>query len=542
MAEAPQHSSTLSDKLPSAVHSVPGLPATQGGADPYRPLSLLALAGFLLAALYAILVTVGGLAVFAQYHPTLLKLLLVLVPTGAIVLAMMIGIRGTSGIAVFTGKAVVWVVVVLGLGNLVAYSGSNPWMMPHSLLAWALVGAAALTCWGARARIAASENTLSGLALARWGLGLSLFFGVFYGLYLAGNIVAVRNQARDTVDEFLKLIAKDDLMQAFVRTLPQGSRPVGPDSRDEIELKYNTPAASGSREGPFSAFCRTDIVRLVELGGEQTRFEPGSIEQDFDKERYRMVLNYKISGPVGTYDAVISAIGMAVGGSGKRQWHVDPSGIRVIFKPPNDENVQDLFKTGLAAHSFVRDWAMRKVRMGDLDEAYMDTVPPEQREKQRNDCLLAFPATGALTGVSCVPLRTSASKAYLEGRQAFAEGSLLIDKEIWPRSGQRIRDEVANVRKLFAGTLSTYITELEVPLANIPRIEASGKQAVVGITCHILFRRPEGGPPVYSIECEAAVEVPIASMPMASQMRIRSLRLLRGRTVTPPKDLTPNKK
>ena len=61
----------------------PSLPGAE--AEPYRPLSLLAIGAFALGALYAFMVVLGGLAIFATRYPTLLLLLVALV--GAIILA-----------------------------------------------------------------------------------------------------------------------------------------------------------------------------------------------------------------------------------------------------------------------------------------------------------------------------------------------------------------------------------------------------------------------------------------------------------------------
>ena len=73
---------------PGPTGSVLGLPAAES-AEPYRPLSLLAVAGFSLAVLYAVAVTLGGLAVFATRHPTAAKVLLVLAPMVGVVTAVL---------------------------------------------------------------------------------------------------------------------------------------------------------------------------------------------------------------------------------------------------------------------------------------------------------------------------------------------------------------------------------------------------------------------------------------------------------------------
>src|SRR5262245_52442410 len=109
-----------------------GITTTPGGgigtmptaSEPYRPLSLLALAAFAVAVLYAFIVVLGG------------------------------------AVSLFTRV---------------------PWLMPG----WSfLVPVVALVlCWAARARIRDSEGTLSGLAFSTWGARLAIVVGLTYAAY-----------------------------------------------------------------------------------------------------------------------------------------------------------------------------------------------------------------------------------------------------------------------------------------------------------------------------------------------------------------------
>ena len=85
--------------------------------------------------------------------------------------------------------------------------------------------AAIVICWIARVRIQAAEDTLSGTALARWGLVVGLFFGVIYSAYLASSDLAVSNQARLAAEHFLQRIEESDLAGAFLLTLKPSARP-----------------------------------------------------------------------------------------------------------------------------------------------------------------------------------------------------------------------------------------------------------------------------------------------------------------------------
>ena len=77
MAEASEHLPTARDPAKVASGPVVGLPGGEG-AEPYRPISLLAVGGFSLAVIYAVSVAVGGLAIFVARYPTAASLLIVL--------------------------------------------------------------------------------------------------------------------------------------------------------------------------------------------------------------------------------------------------------------------------------------------------------------------------------------------------------------------------------------------------------------------------------------------------------------------------------
>src|SRR4051812_40579103 len=106
---------------PEAV--TPALAAMPSAEAPeaYQPLSLLAIAGLLLCLLYALVVIGGG--VVALLNPT-------------------------------------------------------PWLLPLWTLLLPIVGVA--LAWVARGRIEGSERTLGGTALANWGIGLGVLFGLTY--------------------------------------------------------------------------------------------------------------------------------------------------------------------------------------------------------------------------------------------------------------------------------------------------------------------------------------------------------------------------
>src|SRR3954467_804126 len=124
------------------------LPSTpQPGELAYRPISALALAGFILGLLFA----------------------------GMVVVSTLVGL--VQGLPVF---------------------------LPGWALGLAL--AAAVICCLAQYRIQSAEGTLAGLVLARWGLWLSVLLGVTYFVYTWVTGLALAKQATD----FLMAKADDD--------------------------------------------------------------------------------------------------------------------------------------------------------------------------------------------------------------------------------------------------------------------------------------------------------------------------------------------
>jgi hypothetical protein len=531
MAEAPEHLVTVRDPGPAAT------PSSLPSSEAYRPLSLLAIAGFALAVLYAVVVIVGGLAVLAGRHAVAFRLLLVLVPLGALLVALLRQGRQPGQIASFVGLAVAAVATVLGLGSLVAYSGSNPWLLPNFM--WAVVLAAGVISWVALGRIQASEGTLSGTALARWGLGLSLFFGINYAAYLASNVLAVRRQARDCAEDFLEQIKQGDINAAFIRTLESSSRPpAGADPRPELEVKHNMSRSADG--GPYSLFGQSDLARLVTMGGTSTKFEPRSAAVEFDGGTYKATLQYRATTFQGSFDVTVTAWGKDAAGLGRRQWYIVQGGTGVV--PPlawTDEGVQMNALSPLT-REFARAWG-QKLRANKIDEAYLDTVPPQQRLAQTAAWRCSTPAVLGAAGLAPLSQWTQGATgdAFREGRKAFSEARLLDVKDFW--SDRRYRkDMLDQVRQVFAGTVPVPVDIEPTSGFRVPITRTVNNHVQQGITCRMMFAEPTGGSR-YTFEAEVIIEAPLTpTPPPLESLRVVSMRLIRGQTA-PPIDATPTR-
>ena len=256
-----------------------------GESEGYRPLSLLALGGFLLSLLFAGSVLMGGIVAFAVRYPRWLVVAIVATAVGGWLSALSRkrNMVGTVCLAL-AGLA-----TLVGLGSLVAFSGTSPWLLPWPI--WILVGVALAVCWLARSRIVASEGTLGGSALAGWGIGMTLFFALNYGAYSLSSTYAVRSQGRDTTDEFVELLKQGKTFEAFILTKPPRSRPSGGDLRRIVEVESNAPTPPAG--GAYTAFTHHPTVRMLQMSGREATIEKLGVHEVYERNGFQVNSAYR---------------------------------------------------------------------------------------------------------------------------------------------------------------------------------------------------------------------------------------------------------
>src|SRR5262245_8821711 len=150
------------------------------------------------------------------------------------------------------GLAAVYAVVVL-LGFLAWLLFGSPWLM--SLWTLLIPLAAGVISYIARGQILRSEGTLAGLALTKWGITLRVLFGLIFASYTAANYLVFRSQAESFTRQWFNLLADDKTEKAFLRTLPPTNRPPETDDlRNEIENRFNRLGGETSRRGYYNDF------------------------------------------------------------------------------------------------------------------------------------------------------------------------------------------------------------------------------------------------------------------------------------------------
>ncbi len=185
---------------PGAVTTSPEYaPLPPGEPEAYQPLSMLAIAAFGVAALYAGIVVIGGLSAMLTQTRWLWPLWTLVMP-----------------------------ILAAGMGYL------------------------------AHIQIRRSEGTQGGLKVASWAIGLSLSIGVIYGMYYLGTFFAVRAQAQSFADVWLKKIADGKIAEAFFETTkpPRKIRRAPEDADDAAALRRTARAGlqHGARPWPWAIF------------------------------------------------------------------------------------------------------------------------------------------------------------------------------------------------------------------------------------------------------------------------------------------------
>jgi hypothetical protein len=370
---------------PEAV--TPALAAMPSAEAPeaYQPLSLLAIAGFLLCLLYALVVIGGGV---------------------------------------------------------VALLNHTPWLLPLWTLLLPIVGVA--LAWVARGRIEGSEGTLGGTALANWGIGLGVLFGLTYTAYFAATYFAVRQQATDFARAWLDDVRAGKLEQAYLRCIEFGKRP-----REDAHLRTSLENLGATALVSYPAFQRADFIRLLKQGGPEARAELAGVKDwDFEKGGYQVQLVYQVSTPVARFELILAVLGKEslAGEYEGRQWSIMMEKCQAEHPFQQTPEGERLMTSLSKARKFAQNW-LGALSRGDKEAAYLDTLPPAERAGQERARGKADGA-GAVAGPAAILAADPEGRAYLAGKEAFLKGGLVRadPKTFWASDPKAV---VEGVKDLF---------------------------------------------------------------------------------------------
>jgi hypothetical protein len=313
--------------------------AAERPAEPlvYRPVSGLAIAGFILSALYAALVVFTAVVALIRREPFFL-------PT---------------------------------------------WM--HALAA----GGVVLSFLALR-QIRVSEGTRAGTPLARWGLWLSVLCGLGTVVFSGFTGLAVRTQANSFLTEkgpdggFFPLLEEGTprgVNAAFLLARPpEARRQANPNNDPEMEKVFDIPLdPMKDPRGGLTIFRSVDFVQLLGQHGTANEIVPaGDTKWDYDAKGYAVSRTYRIRNPEGEFDLKLKVQSVESGTPGEgRKWMV----LWAPMHPPVSEvSLTPLGKTmqqlRTSAALFGNVWLF-KLHAGALFEVHADLLDPKERAHLR---------------------------------------------------------------------------------------------------------------------------------------------------------------
>ncbi len=433
---------------------------------PYQTLSLVALGGFVLAAVCAAAVLLGGLIPLAVGRPVIFLATLVLAPIlGAAAAAATREGRNPARVSAGAGLALGAWAFLLGIGGLVVSAGTNPWVLGFAF--WGLAAAAVLVCVIARYQIQASEGTLTGDWYARWGLITTLFVSLLYAAYQSSIQLAIASQARAAAREYIGLLQKGDTLQAFIRA--QRERPTGVNLA-MVEQARNNPTMSSP--GVYTTYTCSDHVRLLRLSGEDATITEKGIKIDLSNKNTEAELIYRVAGRYFEFDLTVALEGVEVsqGSVKRRAWHVVERGTGTGGRetPPHLTEESKPLGPSFAAARGRSEAFLVALANGDIDGAFLMTRPAAGRD----------PKT-AMTGRAAFPP---------PGFSDFSEAYTFNDKIL-----AAARDGVTAALKGGPKAGLTQITPL--PNINFALFTAAGGRVVFELDVQAVIRDHPAGPP-----------------------------------------------
>lgn len=402
-----------------------------------------------------------------------------------------LSLLAVAGLAV---AAVYGLIVVVGAA--VALFNRTPWILPLWSLAAPL--AAALVCWAARVRIQNSEGALTGTRLTAAGLWLSLGVGLLYGAYYAACYLSIAQMAAAVGDGWFDDIKNDRIDRAFLLTLPP-PRPAADDNlRARLELDYDR-GSNGA--GPFTDFRQSEIVRQMEQGGAAVQVQClGVKEWGYTAGGYQVQLAYRVSTPLMVSEMGLTVVGVeGTDDAGGRQWYVKNP--QPTLTPELTDEGRRMSARMATAREFAQGW-LHKVGDWQWEQAYLDTLPPEERRRQAAE----------------------RGSKFAEGLKAFREGAFVRAEAptFWtadPDTGAKIS---AGVKGLF-GRGGESPDRLTMPL-KMPTYRQEGGQVRFGFDIAIPL------PPQYMVQGRLMVAADATVEPKADDWRVESLDLISGKS------------
>jgi hypothetical protein len=454
----------------------------EGAGESYRPLSLLALAGFALAAIYALIVVLGGAVSLFNRIPWLL----------------------------------------------------SPWTFVFPL-------AALIVCLVARARIRNSEATLSGLTFTTWGIRLTIILALSYAAYYSFAYFAVRLQAIDCANGYFEQIKQGRIHRAYLQGMVESPKLTNDDDlRELIEATHNAPMGRNMRPGQFSQFRHTEYVRLIEMAGDEAKITPqGVVDWNYENGGYKVTLRYQVATPLAEFDMIVKTFGRdsKPGEPKGRRWGViiAPSETQIVQTTMNlTPTGQEFMKSAVSAREFLARW-VKRITDQQLDQVYLDTQRPAERERLSKGRQTArFLSSAPLTGLGALGLCDADCRRFLAGWQAFLNGKTIQtdDKTFWTSKKER-NAILERVRQTFQpGPQGQPTFALQPEQVNVPLQRIADGEKTILFDFQVIYLDEKSPMPKYVAEGFVAVSAPEQDADGSPAWRIRFIELSNAHTAS----------
>jgi hypothetical protein len=440
--------------------------------------------------------------------------------------------------------------VTISVGTLVALYQRAPLLVP--LWTFLLPAAALLLCWVARAQIQRSEGTLIGLSLTRWGVALSLVFGLCYAMYYTATAMAVRQQANDFARKWLEELRKGEVDRAFWLTLKPPRSGFKRQALEESQI--NSPEFTSPNT--LSGFHLLDFVRLLRESGTTAAIELRGVERwSYEKGGHQVSLLYQITSPIADCSVLVTVHGIEVREkeSEGRQWYVmmDGTGLPkpevrvdapqpVVYQKRGQELLRVMPGAGKAASDFLDN-----IRQGHLLAAFAATLPPADRKRLSTpSSRLRLVAQGEVAQVALglVPLPLDGVRPEDVKRwSAFQKGDLIRPAEpdgFWTAKAETRERAIGELKDLFApGERPRYRFDIKTamsPNAKVPLWRQAGSRWHLRFDFQLGFLSIHdfGGPLLVEVRVPVTADVTPLINPAEINWQVEGIELVRARVMS----------
>jgi len=282
----------------------------------------------------------------------------------------------------------------------------------------------------ARIHVRQAEGTRTGARLAAIAWWMSILGGAGLGAYMYASVFVLREQSEKVAFDFLELLKKDRINDAFIQTIPPLQRPK---NLDELEGRF------GSYMLP--TFRGSELVRLFMRNGKDVKVSSlGMRSWEQVDTGYRTEMSFRLSSAEGVSEVNFALTGAEGPNIIGREWNLTTEGGLI----PKVQTTYGRLVLELQhdAGREVGEW-LNHLGVRNRERAYLFTLQPAARAERENVLLAKQAAAGLLSvylpwGKSTLPPDRQAASGS-DPRHAVANE--LLDREFFVLEGGKLLTE-----------------------------------------------------------------------------------------------------